>query len=59
MSKKIVVVNADSRMGWNTETLLSEASKGAESAGAEIVRRPNALDMGRRMVRKFRVEVEG
>ena len=25
-------------MGWNTETLISEAAKGAESAGAEIVR---------------------
>ena len=38
MSKKIVVVNAGPRMGWNTETLISEAAKGAEDAGAEIVR---------------------
>lgn len=38
MGKKIVVVNAGPRMGWNTETLISEAAKGAESAGAEIVR---------------------
>ena len=38
MSKKIVVVNAGPRKGWNTDTLLSEAAKGAESAGAEIVR---------------------
>ena len=36
--KKIVVVNAGPRKGWNTDLLLSEASKGAESAGAEIVR---------------------
>ena len=35
---KIVAVNAGPRMGWNTETLISEASKGAESRGAEIVR---------------------
>ena len=38
MSKKIVVVNAGPRKGWNTDTLLTEASKGAESAGAEITR---------------------
>ena len=38
MSKKIVAVNAGPRMGWNTETLITEASKGAESAGAEVVR---------------------
>lgn len=38
MGKKIVVVNAGPRMGWNTETLISEAAKGAESAGAEILR---------------------
>ena len=35
---KIVVVNAGPRKGWNTDTLLTEAAKGAESAGAEIVR---------------------
>ena len=38
MSKKIVVVNAGPRKGWNTDTLLMEAAKGAESAGAEIVK---------------------
>ena len=38
MGKKIVVVNAGPRMGWNTETLVSEAAKGAEAAGAEIIR---------------------
>ena len=38
MSKKIVVVNAGPRKGWNTDTLLAEAAKGAESAGAEVVR---------------------
>ena len=34
MSKKIVAVNAGPRMGWNTETLIAEASMGAESATA-------------------------
>ena len=38
MGKKIVVVNAGPRKGWNTDTLLTEASRGAESAGAEVVR---------------------
>ena len=38
MSKKIVVVNAGPRKGWNTDTIISEAAKGAESVGAEIVR---------------------
>lgn len=38
MGKKIVVVNAGPRKGWNTDTVLTEAAKGAESAGAEIVR---------------------
>ena len=38
MSKKIVVVNAGPRKGWNTDALLSEAAKGAEAAGAEIIR---------------------
>ena len=38
MAKKIVVVNAGPRKGWNTDTLISEAAKGAESAGAEIIR---------------------
>lgn len=38
MSKKIIAVNAGPRMGWNTDTLITEASKGAESAGAEVER---------------------
>jgi len=38
MAKRIVVVNAGPRKGWNTDTLLSEAAKGAEAAGAEVVR---------------------
>ncbi len=38
MGKKIVVVNAGPRKGWNTDTIISEAAKGAESAGAEIER---------------------
>ncbi|MBQ3291665.1 MAG: flavodoxin family protein [Mogibacterium sp.] len=38
MGKKIIAVNAGPRMGWNTETLISEASKGAEAAGAEVKR---------------------
>ena len=38
MAKRIVAVNAGPRTGWNTETLISEASKGAESAGAAVER---------------------
>ena len=38
MSKKIIAVNAGPRRGWNTDTLISEASKGAESAGATVER---------------------
>ncbi len=38
MSKRIIAVNAGPRMGWNTETLISEASKGAESEGAAVER---------------------
>lgn len=36
MQKKIVAVNAGPRRGWNTDTLIMEAAKGAESAGAAI-----------------------
>ena len=36
--KKIIVVNAGPRKGWNTDSLITEAAKGAESAGAEIQR---------------------
>ena len=38
MSGKIVVVNAGPRKGWNTDSLISEAARGAESAGAEVER---------------------
>jgi len=36
MGKKIVIVNAGPRKGWNTDTLLSEAAKGAEESGATV-----------------------
>ncbi len=36
MAKKIVAVNAGPRRGWNTDTLISEAARGAEAAGAEV-----------------------
>ena len=36
MSKRIVAVNASPRKGWNTDTLVTEAAKGAESAGAVV-----------------------
>ena len=38
MSKRIVVVNAGPRKGWNTDTLINEAAKGAEATGAKIIR---------------------
>lgn len=38
MSKKIVIVNAGPRIGWNTDTLLKEAAKALESKGAEVLR---------------------
>ena len=36
MGNKIIVVNAGPRKGWNTDTLITEAAKGAESAGAVV-----------------------
>ena len=36
MSKKIIAVNAGPRKNWNTDTLVTEAAKGAESAGAAV-----------------------
>ncbi len=36
MSKKIIAVNAGPRKGWNTDTLITEAIRGAESAGAQV-----------------------
>ena len=38
MGRKIVAVNAGPRKGWNTETLITQASKGAEEAGADVQR---------------------
>lgn len=38
MSSHIVLVNAGPRKGWNTDTLLTEAGRGAESAGASVER---------------------
>ena len=38
MKKTIIAVNAGPRKGWNTDTLISEAIKGAESAGAAVKR---------------------
>ncbi len=38
MSKRIIAVNAGPRVGWNTETLITGASKGAEAAGAVVER---------------------
>lgn len=36
MRKHIIAVNAGPRKGWNTDTLITEAVKGAESAGATV-----------------------
>ena len=38
MAKIITVVNAGPRKGWNTDTLLGDATRGAEDAGASAVR---------------------
>ena len=38
MAKKIIVVNAGPRKGWNTDTLLTEAGHGAEAEGALVER---------------------
>ena len=38
MSRKIIAVNAGPRKGWNTDTLITEASRGAESTGATVER---------------------
>lgn len=34
--KKMIAINAGPRKGWNTDLLLREAAKGAESKGAEV-----------------------
>lgn len=36
MAKKIIVVNAGPRKGWNTDSLLTQAAKGAEAEGAVV-----------------------
>ncbi len=36
MGKRVVAINAGPRKGWNTDTLINEAIKGAESAGATV-----------------------
>ena len=38
MDKRIIVVNAGPRKGWNTDALLTEAARGTESAGAAVER---------------------
>ena len=38
MAKKIIAVNAGPRKGWNTDTLINEAIKGAEESGAIVER---------------------
>ena len=38
MNKRVVAVNASPRIGWNTDTLITEASKGVESTGATVER---------------------
>ena len=34
--KKIIAVNCGPRKGWNTDTLIGSAIKGAVSSGAEV-----------------------
>ena len=36
MPKNVVAINASPRKGWNTDTLVCEAAKGAESVGATV-----------------------
>ncbi len=36
MANRIVAVNAGPRKGWNTDTLIKEAARGAEEAGAAV-----------------------
>ena len=38
MAKTVVAVNAGPRTGWNTDTLITEACKGAQAQGAEVRR---------------------
>ena len=36
MGKSLAAVNAGPRIGWNTDTLINEAIKGAKSQGAAV-----------------------
>ncbi len=36
--KKVVIIDAGPRKGWNTDQLLTEAERGAKEAGAEVQR---------------------
>ena len=36
MPKNVVAINASQRKGWNTDTLICEAARGAEEAGATV-----------------------
>ena len=38
MSGTIIAINASPRKGWNTDTLITEASRGAKSTGDEVQR---------------------
>ena len=38
MGRRIIAVNAGPRTGWNTDTLIAEASRGAEASGASVER---------------------
>ena len=38
MTPRIVAVNAGPRKGWNTDTLIAEAARGAQDAGAAVER---------------------
>ncbi len=38
MAKKIIAINAGPRKGWNTDTVLSNAIKGAEDSGSQVIR---------------------
>lgn len=38
MGRKIIAINSGPRKGWNTDTLIKEASRGAESTGAAVER---------------------
>ena len=45
--RKIVVVNAGHRKGWNTDTLLEEAAKGARHETVFTEERKAVYELGR------------